>query len=363
MSDILDFVLNLLKFVLAIGVLAFLHELGHFVMARLFKVEVEEFGLGFPPRLLKIGTWGGTEFTLNKIPFGAFVRPKGENDPNVAGGLAAASPWKRLGVLLGGPVMNLLAGALIFTLIIARDGMPTRHIQIAEITANTPAQVAGFQPGDVILSVNGLTPTNSADLRTITQENLGKEMLFSVERAGQAIELRATPRTEWPADQGPLGVLLNESVTYQPVSLLQAPIEGVKDTLELSREIIMMPVRLINGQVSGEAARVVSIVGVFQMFQQVDQISQETQAANPQAPTLDVFWFTGFISVALGLTNLLPLPALDGGRILFVLPEILFRKRVKPEFENTVHAVGFTLLLVLMVLLVANDLLNPIIIR
>lgn len=363
MDSILSFVWNLVKFIIAIGALAFLHELGHFLMARLFKVEVEEFGLGFPPRLLKIGTWGGTEFTLNKIPFGAFVRPKGENDPNVPGGLAAANPWKRLGVLLGGSVMNLLVGALIFTIIIARDGLPIRHIQIADVTAATPAQTAGFQPEDVILTVNGLTPTNSTELRSITQDNLGKEMVFSVQRGDTTIELRATPRTTWPADQGPLGVMLNETITYQPVSLLLAPVEGVKDTLDMSREIIMMPVRLIRGEVSGDAARVVSIVGVFQMFQQVDAINQETQAANPQAPTLDIFWFTGFISVALGLTNLLPLPALDGGRILFVLPEILFRKRVKPEFENTVHAVGFALLLILMVVLVANDLLNPITIR
>ncbi len=100
----------MIQFVIVLGLLLFFHEFGHFIVARLFKIEVEEFGVGLPPRLVKLFKWHGTDFTLNWIPFGAFVRPKGENDPNVKGGMAAASPWVRLAVLLGGPTMNILIG-------------------------------------------------------------------------------------------------------------------------------------------------------------------------------------------------------------------------------------------------------------
>ncbi|HOD05757.1 MAG TPA: site-2 protease family protein, partial [Anaerolineaceae bacterium] len=107
--------LRILEFILALGVLVFLHELGHFLVSRFFKIEIEEFGFGFPPRMVKLFKLGGTDFTINWIPFGAFVRPKGENDPEVSGGLASANPWVRLAVLLGGPVMNLLTGVILFT--------------------------------------------------------------------------------------------------------------------------------------------------------------------------------------------------------------------------------------------------------
>src|SRR3972149_2861686 len=108
--------ITLLSALIFIGVFAavvLIHEFGHFVAARLLKVDVEEFGIGLPPRALKLFRWKGTDFTLNWLPLGGFVRPKGENDPNVVGGLAAASPWVRLGVLFAGPLMNLLAGVLV----------------------------------------------------------------------------------------------------------------------------------------------------------------------------------------------------------------------------------------------------------
>src|SRR5512147_624259 len=105
-----NFLTQLLQFIFGIGIVIILHEMGHFLVARAFHVEVEEFGIGFPPRLVKLFDLGGTEFTLNWIPLGGFVRPKGENDPSVPGGLAASSPWTRLGVLFAGPTMNLLLG-------------------------------------------------------------------------------------------------------------------------------------------------------------------------------------------------------------------------------------------------------------
>src|SRR5512147_1653588 len=117
--------LNLLIFILVFGGMVIVHELGHFIAARLVKVEVEEFGIGLPtPGAITLFTWQGTRFTLNWLPLGGFVRPKGENDPTIEGGLAAANPWKRLVVLFAGPLMNLLTALLIYTFISNQAGIP-----------------------------------------------------------------------------------------------------------------------------------------------------------------------------------------------------------------------------------------------
>jgi regulator of sigma E protease len=120
----LTFLSQLLPFIAGLAALIIVHELGHFLAARLFKVEVEEFGIGFPPRIVKLFEAGGTVFSLNWIPLGGFVRPKGENDPDVPGGLAAASPWVRLAVLFSGPAMNLLAGVILASLLFYNLGEP-----------------------------------------------------------------------------------------------------------------------------------------------------------------------------------------------------------------------------------------------
>ena len=128
--------LTWIVFLLAFGGMVLIHEFGHFIVARLCGIEVEEFGIGLPtPGALTLFHWQGTRFTLNWLPFGGFVRPKGENDPNVPGGLAAANPWKRLAVLFAGPLMNLLMAVLIFSIIFGRVGVPdTNRVLVASVT-------------------------------------------------------------------------------------------------------------------------------------------------------------------------------------------------------------------------------------
>src|SRR5512138_1924242 len=134
-------VATLFIFLLALGGMIFVHELGHFIAARLAGIEVEEFGFGLPSKkLVTLFTWKGTEFTIHALPLGGFVRPKGENDPNVPGGLAAASPWKRLVVLFAGPMMNLLAAVVIYSIIFYRVGVPdTNRVLVASVTEGSPA--------------------------------------------------------------------------------------------------------------------------------------------------------------------------------------------------------------------------------
>jgi regulator of sigma E protease len=142
--------MQLLEFIVGIAIVIVLHELGHFLVARLLKVEVEEFGIGFPPRLVKLFEAGGTVFSLNWIPLGGFVRPKGENDPSVPGGLAAASPWVRLAVLFAGPVTNLLLGFALAIILMYNLGEPLpNQVLIQEVMPQSPAEQAGLLAGDL----------------------------------------------------------------------------------------------------------------------------------------------------------------------------------------------------------------------
>jgi regulator of sigma E protease len=354
-------IINIAEFIIALSVLAFIHEMGHYLLARLFKIEVEEFGLGFPPRLVKLFTLGGTEFTLNAIPFGAFVRPRGENDPEVAGGLAAANPWARLGVLFGGPVFNLITGILLFSMVFVRTGMPDSSVvQIIGVSQNSPAQTAGLKAGDIILKING-QPINSMErLSALVKEGSGKEISILVKRENVETEIKATPRLNPPAGQGALGISMgNPNI---PISWNEAVPYAAQLTYEQSKQLFLLPGRLIQGTISADQARVVGPKGMYDIYAQARTRDEEISAENnPSNPAVNTLWLLATISVALGITNLLPLPALDGGRILFVLPEIILRRRVPAQFENMIHLVGFALLILFMVYVTTQDIINPII--
>jgi regulator of sigma E protease len=354
--------LTIAEFVIALGILVFLHELGHYLVARMFNIEVEEFGIGFPPRLVRLFTLWGTEFTLNWIPFGAFVRPKGENDPEVPGGLASANPWQRLLVLLGGPVMNLMVGIILLSVLFTSIGAPDySKVQIMSVNANSPAQVAGLKEGDILQKINGTNIISTDQLYNLIQQNLGKVVVITVARSGKVLDLQATPRKNPPPDQGALGIAMGYPT--RPMTWVEAfPIAGKTAWTQIS-ELFTLPAKLAQGAVSPDQARVVGPVGMYSMYNAVRNrdIQGAPETSNPlTAHLLNRLGLLATISIALGITNLLPIPALDGGRILFVLPEILFRRRIPAQYENMVHLIGFAALLVLMVYITTQDIIRPI---
>jgi regulator of sigma E protease len=362
MSAATNLIINIVEFVLALGVLAFLHELGHFVISKLCKIDVEEFGFGFPPRLVKLFTLGGTDFTLNWIPFGAFVRPKGENDPEVPGGLASANPWARLAVLFGGPVMNLLTGVLLFTMVFTRTGAPdTKTVQVIEATAGSPAATAGLAAGDVITAIDGSPITSTQMLSNLVHDKLGQQITLTYQRNNQTHQVTLVPRTQPPAGQGPLGITMSNPIV--PITWYQAVPFAAYFTYEQAHQLILLPGRLIQGQVSPQQSRLVGPVGMFDIYAQARTRDEQssTAAGGAQPPAVNTLFLIATISVALGLTNLLPIPALDGGRIIFVLPEILIHKRVPPQYENMVHLIGFAALILIMVYVTTQDIMNPIV--
>ena len=359
MAGTSNLILSIIEFVLALGFLAFLHELGHFLTTRMFGVEVEEFGFGYPPRAVKLFNWGTTEVTLNWIPFGAFVRPKGENDPDVPGGLGSAPAWKRLIVMLGGPVFNLVTGILLFIIVFTQSGAPDpSRVLINGISPDSPAIQAGFQVGDQVLKVNGQDIASMDAVSTLIKASAGKPTTITISRNGQVSQLTVVPRLTPPQGQGPLGVTLNNPLV--PITVLQAFPMSLQITGQYISTLLSLPGRLIAGTITPDQSRIVGPVGMFDIFN-TERNRDIQSASTPSAgPTVNVLQFLAVISVALGFTNLLPLPALDGGRILFLLPELLFKKRVPPRFENMVHAIGMLALILLLVFVTANDIINPV---
>ncbi len=355
----MNLMITILEFVLALGVLIFLHEFGHYLAARLLKIEVEEFGFGFPPRMVKLFTLGGTDFTLNWIPFGAFVRPKGEEDPNVPDGLMRANPWVRLSVFLGGPFMNIITGILLFTLFFTQIGIPDLDtVQIVEVNEGSPAAAAGIQPGDIVLSVGDEPVNSTSELSSLIHASLDTEITMTLLRGEEEYTTTLVPRSEHPENQGPTGIVMSNPVTN--ATFFQALPTGVAVTFEQARTLFTMPVMLARGEIQPEQARVMGPVGIYDVFSQAREADEETPAAGSGIP-LNTLLLLATISVALGLTNLLPIPALDGGRILLTLPEIITGKRIPPRFENVFHMVGFAALLLLMIFITAQDIINPVV--
>jgi regulator of sigma E protease len=334
---------DILTFIFGIVVLIVLHEFGHFIAARALKVEVEEFGLGFPPRITRLFRAWGTDFTLNAIPLGGFVRPKGENDRTVPGGLASASPWVRITVMAAGPAMNILIGVLLGAIIYYNLGKPvTDKVLIDQVVAGSPAAEAGLQSGDLILEANGQTIDSQQTLKDITGKNAGNTMVLVYQRGDQSYTTSLVPRVNPPEGQGAMGVLLTNPRV--PITVSQAFGTGITETYSYIRETLTLPVRMAQGQISSGEGRMVGYLGMFQIYRWL---------YNP-------LYFFMVISISLGIFNLLPIPALDGGRIVMTLPEILFHRRVPENFENALNLICFTLLIVLLIYVNLQDVINPI---
>lgn len=362
-------ILTLVIFFLALGGMIFVHELGHFIAARWAGIEVEEFGFGLPSyKLATLFTWKGTEFTIHALPLGGFVRPKGENDPNVPGGFGSASPWKRLVVLVAGPVMNLLTAIVVFSALIAYEGVaePGR-VKIDTVAESSPAQQADIQAGDIIVSINGQEVSDIQPAIEIIRANLDKPVEMVLDRNGETVTITATPLSSRTAQQGALGV----GLTYptRPATFIESIKGGATLTGLQAATIVYLPIALIQGIIAPDEARLVGFKGIYDLFNYSVQedVTSRQEAAAVQAsgggaapkPTNFTLNLIGVLSVSLGVFNLFPIPALDGGRIVFTLPEILFKKRIPTEWENMVNGIAMLLLIGLMLFVNIMDFVNP----
>lgn len=332
-------------FVLAIVVIA--HELGHFATAKACGVKVDEFGIGFPPRIIAV-KYGETEYSLNWVPLGGFTKMAGEEDPNIERSLASKSIGKRLLVLSAGSIMNFILPFLLLTMafMIPHD-IVTGNVSVVEVVADSPAETAGIQAGDKILEINDKSINNTADISRYIQMNLGNEMTILLERSdGSKDTVTVVPRWNPPAGDGSVGFSIRtdnaaiEKRSYNPWVAFQKGATEAFETMVLFKNGILS---MFIG--TSTTADLVGPVGIAQITGQVAQAGI--------SPLLE---WTAFFSLNLAIINLLPLPALDGGRIIFVLLEWIRRgKKVAPETEGKIHFLGFALLIMLMVAITFQD--------
>lgn len=366
-------------FILAFGGMIIIHELGHFIAARLVKVEVEEFGLGWPtPGAITLFTWQGTRFTLNWLPIGGFVRMKGENDPNVEGGLGAAAPWKRFVVLFAGPLMNLITALILVSIALGQMGgiysspadiSGPQDIIITNVVNNSPAKDAGLLVGDVILSGNGQVFGTTEEASNFIKVNPDMPIVFEVLRDGQVLSLTITPRMSEREGRPLIGVNMCGGCEFQPIDGF---FENVQYSANLTGQqiylITTLPLRLIQGTVPAEYGRLVGFKGIFEIMGQSVSSDLETARTNAESPSaasnpfsqpVDTLFILASLSISLGIINLFPFPALDGGRIIFLLPELLFRRRVPHQLENLVHGLGMMFLVALMIYVNVREFITP----
>ncbi len=348
--------LTIVSFVVVMSVLVFVHEFGHFLVAKRNGIVVDEFGFGFPPRLVKLGERDGTVYSINAIPFGGFVRMRGEDDPSEPGSFAAAPKLARTLTLLAGPVMNLLLAIILFAILVMLSGVPdpsrANGAVVDSIAPNSPAAQAGLQPGDRVTAAAGQPVKTSSELVRITSANVGQPVTYEVERqvdgAAQKIDLTMIPRANPPAGQGALGITL-AAPPLRPAAPWEALWYGVQQVWALIVLTFAIPATLIREGKPIADAGFMGPVGIAAVTGQVVRSSIAIESIKP------ILSFMGALSTALGLTNLLPIPGLDGGRLLFVIVEAIRRKRIEPMQEGMVHLIGLGLLLVLMAMLTVHE--------
>lgn len=357
--------LTLLVFLGILSVLVVIHELGHFLAAKKFGIKVEEFGFGLPPRLFGIKR-GETIYSLNWLPIGGFVKLLGEDrddngEPKVKEEEAKraffAKPlWQRAVVLVAGVAMNFFLAAFIISFLFTQGVMvPTDRVHIEKVIAGAPADVAGLKEKDVVKKIktqNSKIKNEEVEIKTgeqlikITREHLGEELILLVLRDGQELTFHITPRRDYPKTEGPLGIVIS-NYEEKKYPFYQAPFYGMKESLvltyELAKGIGGTLWKLVTLQPVGKD--VAGPIGIAQMTGQAIKFGG-----------MSVLELLGILSLNLAIVNILPFPALDGGRLLFVVIEGTTGKKIKAHWERALHQVGMVILLALIVLVTLNDL-------
>ncbi|MDI6858676.1 MAG: M50 family metallopeptidase [Dehalococcoidia bacterium] len=339
MSDIIN---SFVPFFFIIVLLILVHEIGHFTAAKLFGVRVLEFGVGFPPRLAAVKR-GDTEYSVNALPLGGFVRLLGEEDPSDPASLAAKSRPVRIIVLSAGALMNFVLAIVLFSVayMIPREVSVGRPI-INEVVAGSPAEEAGLQTGDIIYEINGREIKNTQEASYNIRLNLGETMTMTVKRGREFVDLRVRARWAPPEGQGPTGIQIapqypfTEMQSYPPWKAVPLGWRASFDALKLARNEV---IAWIKGASSPQVAGPVGI-------------AQATGEVVKEAGWKSLTDLAALLSINLAVINILPLPMLDGGRIVFVLLEILRRgRRIAPQREALVHLIGLVFFMTLFVVI------------
>jgi len=335
-----------------IGILALLilaHEFGHFITAKASGVEVKEFGLGFPPRIFKIKR-GETVYSLNAIPLGGFTKMAGEEDPKAPRSLASKPTGIRILVLSAGSLMNIILPLLLFSIaFMIPHNQVIGEVSVEEVAINSPAAIGGIESGDLLLSINQKPVRNISDLHRYIQLNLGREATITVRHSNSTLEnVQVIPRWRTPEGQGAIGVRVNMpnyEIVRQSEPFWRAAPMAVSACIET---FVLFKNGVLSMAIGAAPVAVTGPVGIAQITGEV--------AKAGISPLLE---FAAFLSINLAIINILPLPALDGGRIVFVLLERIRRgKRISPKTEGMIHFIGFAALIGIIMVITYHDIIH-----
>jgi regulator of sigma E protease len=356
--------MSVILFIIILGALIFVHELGHFLVAKKNGIRVDEFAVGFPPRIAGF-TKGETKYSLNLIPFGGYVKIFGENpdeeslDPDAEDSFVNKPRWVQAAVLVAGVFFNIVFAWFLF-FVVLMSGMPAvvtddnvadienASVVITSVLEESPAESVGLLPGDTILEINSEAENlNIEKVQELIASSNG-EVVLTIDRAGERIETNIQPSQDIVPGKLAIGISM-ERIGVRQLPIHRAFVEAFSLTVESLAGVFVGLGILFKtlfgaggdlGYVSGPIG-IVSLVGDAAQFGWANLLS-----------------FTALLSINLAVLNILPFPALDGGRLLFLGIEAIRRKRIKPAIANTINAVGFMILIGLMIFVTISDVLK-----
>jgi regulator of sigma E protease len=345
---------NIFAFIIVLGILIFFHELGHFLVARFFGVGVEKFSLGFGPRLFG-KTVGLTDYRISAIPLGGYVKMVGE-DPG-----AEVSPeelslsfmhkhvFKRMLIVAAGPFFNLLLALFIIMFIYLFSGAYVLKPSVGNVAENTPAQKHGIKGGDLITAIDGIPVDNWDDMAQRINDSQGRELVLSVSREGNALEIRIAP--EFKSTKNMFGEATHRYLIgigpsgdsyHKPLGFIEALSESLLQTYRVTTLTIVSIVKLIQGTLSRE-----TLGGPIMIAQMAGEQAKEGIA--------NFFFFIALLSINLGIINFLPIPVLDGGHLFFFTLEAIMGRPVNNRMREVAQQIGVFLLILLMIYVFYND--------
>lgn len=331
-----------------LGILIMVHELGHYTAGRLLKFDIFEFAIGMGPKVFSKKK-NGIAYSLRAIPFGGFVAFDNESSIDKGELNFHKNPiWKRIIVILAGPIMNILVAYILVVILISTTGMATTLPVVDTVNVDTPAQQAGLIAGDEFIIADGISIDGEADtLQGVLQKNQGEPIKFKVNRQGKVVDITIVPQYVVEENRYMLGILLKQQV--KKFSFLESLKEGVEYSALLIKELLSFLFKLVTkGQGAGDVAGPVGSIGIIANTAKTQNFS-------------NLINLVAFISMNLGVFNLLPIPPLDGSKFILFGVEAVRGKPLSLEKEGMIQMVGFVLFILLAIVLTYKDILRMVV--
>lgn len=350
--------MSILIFLFTLSVLVLIHEFGHFIIAKKRGVLVEEFGFGLPPRIFGIKI-GQTLYSINFLPFGGFVKLYGEDYAEKTEtkfkkfAFAYKKPWEKAAIIVGGVLGNFILAWIIYSYLFTQGvPVPANKIIVEKVINNSPAEKAGIKKNDVIkaIVVNNkiITLTKSEDLINLSKKYAGENISLIIIRKNKEIEIAIIPRKYPPPNQGPLGVIVTHFFEKK-YPWWQAPFYGLFDSFKILINIVSEFFKILYFSVINkpQTVEVAGPIGIARYTSEVIKFGKNAYLE-----------FLALLSLNLAVINILPFPALDGGRLMFVLYESIAKRRVNKKVEYYLNFFGFLILIFLAIMISINDIIK-----